>query len=141
MIPLPLRVQPEPSRRLRWLLAVLHLLALAALLQADLVWSWQGTGAGLLSISLWFGLRTPTPPTLRAQADGKLLILRGETWQPLQLSPSCIALPWLIVLRWREGWHHRALALPADSLDPDTHRRLRLWLRWKAGSLSDFGLR
>lgn len=141
MIHLPLRVQPEPSRQLRWLLAVLHLLALAALLQADLAWSWQGAGVGLLSASLWSGLRTPTPPTLRAQADGRLLILRGDAWQPVQLSPSSIALPWLIVLRWREGRRHHALALPADSLDPDTHRRLRLWLRWKAGSLSDFGLR
>ncbi|MFJ5298941.1 protein YgfX [Pseudomonas sp. NPDC088368] len=58
-------------------------------------------------------------------------------WQPVQLRPDSLALPHMIVLRFRlpgGGWLSRmwvrSLCIPSDSLAPDTHRRLRLRLKF-----------
>ncbi|WP_426149995.1 hypothetical protein [Pseudomonas sp. DC3000-4b1] len=43
-----------------------------------------------------------------------------------------LALPALVIVRYRLAgqWWTRSACIPADALDPDTHRRLRLHLRW-----------
>ena len=132
MFPLPLLIESRPSSLARVLLVLLHLAALAALFLTELPNFVQLTGVVILGASLAAG-RRPTPQrVLRAHRDGKLEIRRDSTWKPLVLQADSVALPWLILLRWREGQHHHRLALPADALSRDDHRRLRVWLRWKA---------
>lgn len=53
-------------------------------------------------------------------------------WQPIQLRPDSLALPGLIVLRYRRPgqWFSRGLCLLGDALPEDSHRRLRVRLRF-----------
>lgn len=77
---------------------------------------------------------------LRLSASGWQLWREEGGWQPARLCGDSLALPWLIVLRVRlpGGLLTRSVCIPADSLPADTHRRLRLRLkfsrsRWVAG--------
>ena len=56
-------------------------------------------------------------------------------WRPADVEADSLALPMAIVLRYRhEGqWWARSLCIPADSLDRDTHRRLRVRLKFARG--------
>ncbi len=132
MFPLPLLIEPRPSSLARVLLLILHLAALAALFLAELPDLAQWAGVVLLGAGLAAG-RRPTPQrVLRAHRNGRLEIRRDFTWKPLVLQADSVALPGLILLHWLEGRRHYRLTLPADALPRDEHRRLRVWLRWKA---------
>lgn len=135
MFPLPLLVETRASPTAGRLLIALHLAALAALFLALPPLEIRLAGAVLLGASLWVAWRRPVVVRLRASVDGQLAIWREAAWQPVRLSADSVALPWLIVLRWREGGRSHSLALPADALPGDAHRRLRVWLRWKAAPL------
>jgi len=132
VFPLPLLIDTQPSRRLRAALAVLHLAAAGSLLLADLPRPLQLGGGALLAASLAWQWRRQRPVRLRGRADGSLECWRGEAWRPLRLQSDSVALPALIVLRWREGKRRRSLVLLPDAVSHGEHRRLRLWLRWKA---------
>lgn len=69
---------------------------------------------------------------LRQNADGWQLWSQRDGWQPVQLMADSLALPWLIVLRFRPAgaWLTRSICIPADSLAPELHRRLRVRLRF-----------
>lgn len=74
---------------------------------------------------------------LRRDAFGWQLWSLREGWQPVQLRPDSIALPQLVVLRYRlmgGGWLSRywirSVCIPHDALPPDLHRRLRLRLKF-----------
>ncbi|MDO9226990.1 MAG: protein YgfX [Pseudomonadota bacterium] len=132
MFPSPLLLDTHASRVARRLALALHLAALAALLLARLppiVWA---AGLALLAMSLTLSTRRPDLPRLRCKSDGRLEIWRDGSWRAAQLLPDSVALPWLIVLRWRENGRRHRLLLPPDALRGDEHRRLRVWLRWKA---------
>jgi toxin CptA len=133
MFPLPLVIATQASPTLKLLLVAVHLAALSALYLALLPAAARLAGVLLLGASLWATWKRLVAVRLRAKADGRLEIWRGAAWKPVQLRSDSVALPWLIVLRWREGRRHHNLALPADALPGDEHRRLRVWLRWKAG--------
>jgi len=135
MFPLPLVIDTHASATAKMLLVAMHLAALAALFLALLPAAARLVGVALLVASLWASWRRPVSVRLRAKADGQLEIWREAAWKPVQLQADSVALPWLIVLRWREGWRRLSLALPADALPGDEHRRLRVWLRWKATQL------
>ncbi|MDP2834656.1 MAG: hypothetical protein Q8Q28_15410 [Pseudomonadota bacterium] len=132
MFPLPLVIETQASATARSLLIALHLAALAALFFALPATAIRLVGVALLGASLWMNRQRPVAMRLRAKADGQLEIWREAAWLPVQLRADSVALPWLIVLRWREGRRHHSLALPPDALPGDEHRRLRVWLRWKA---------
>ena len=69
---------------------------------------------------------------LRRDADGWQLWRVDGGWQPVQLRPDSLALPMIVVLRFRlKGeWRIRSLCVPRDALAPDVHRRLRVRLRF-----------
>ncbi|MEX3776009.1 protein YgfX [Pseudomonas sp. MYb118] len=76
---------------------------------------------------------------LRRDADGWQLWNQAQGWQAVQLRPDSLALPLIVVLRFRLRGERRvrAICVPADSLTPDVHRRLRVRLtfsrrRWAA---------
>lgn len=135
MFPLPLVIDTQGSATTRLLLVAVHLAALAALFLASLPGAVRLAGVLLLGASLWATWNRLVSVRLRARADGQLEIWREAAWKPVQLRGDSVALPWLIVLRWREGRRRHSLALPGDALAGDEHRRLRVWLRWKAKQL------
>ena len=76
---------------------------------------------------------------LRRDADGWQLWNQAQGWQAVQLRPDSLALPLIVVLRFRLRGERRvrAICVPRDSLTSDLHRRLRVRLtfsrrRWAA---------
>ncbi|PNB49821.1 MULTISPECIES: protein YgfX [unclassified Pseudomonas] len=76
---------------------------------------------------------------LRRDADGWQLWNRADGWQAVQLRPDSLALPLIVVLRFRlrGEWRVRSICVPRDSQAADLHRRLRVRLklsrrRWAA---------
>ncbi|MDQ3201582.1 MAG: hypothetical protein M3Q94_05345 [Pseudomonadota bacterium] len=76
---------------------------------------------------------------LRRDADGWQLWNKACGWRPVQLRPDSLALPLMVVLRFRlQGERRtRSICVPRDSQAADLHRRLRVRLtfsrrRWAA---------
>ncbi|WP_339473181.1 protein YgfX [Pseudomonas sp. RL_5y_Pfl2_69] len=69
---------------------------------------------------------------LRHDADGWQLWSRDKGWQAVQLRRDSLALPWVVIVRFRvrDEWRARAVCIPADALAPDQHRRLRVRLKF-----------
>jgi toxin CptA len=82
-------------------------------------------------------LRRPSSFTaLRRTAEGWQLWNAREGWQAVQLCRDSMALPLIVILRFRLGKgmtgrrRVRGLCIPRDAMAPDTHRRLRLRLKF-----------
>ncbi|MHC8291198.1 protein YgfX [Pseudomonas sp. XS1P51] len=69
---------------------------------------------------------------LRRDADGWQLWSQAQGWQPVQLRPDSLALPLVVVLRFRLRGERRvrAICVPRDSQAADVHRRLRVRLKF-----------
>ncbi|VXC31956.1 conserved hypothetical protein [Pseudomonas sp. 8AS] len=69
---------------------------------------------------------------LRRDEDGWQLYSRANGWQAVQLRPDSLALPLLVVLRFRlvGEWRVRGLCIPRDALSREQHRRLRVRLKF-----------
>ncbi|MBD8268510.1 MULTISPECIES: protein YgfX [Pseudomonas fluorescens group] len=69
---------------------------------------------------------------LRRDDDGWQLFSAERGWHSVQLRPDSLALPLVVVLRYRvqgERWV-RSICVPRDSLVADMHRRLRVRLKF-----------
>jgi toxin CptA len=74
---------------------------------------------------------------LRRDGSGWQLWNAHGGWQPVQLRPDSMALPAIVLLRFRmtsgdwlaRRWV-RSVCIPADAMAPDLHRRLRLRLKF-----------
>ena len=69
---------------------------------------------------------------LRRDADGWQLWNQAAGWQPVQLRPDSLALPLVVVLRFRLRGERRVrtICVPRDSQAADLHRRLRVRLKF-----------
>jgi toxin CptA len=69
---------------------------------------------------------------LRRDRDGWQLWNQAAGWQSVQLRPDSLALPLIVVLRFRlQGERHdRSICIPRDSQAADLHRRLRVRLKF-----------
>ncbi|MGY2094545.1 protein YgfX [Pseudomonas simiae] len=69
---------------------------------------------------------------LRRDADGWQLLSAERGWHSVQLRPDSLALPLIVVLRYRvQGeWRVRSVCVPRDSQVADVHRRLRVRLKF-----------
>jgi toxin CptA len=78
----------------------------------------------LSSRSSWRGLRH--------DEDGWHLWSQQQGWQPIQLLPDSLALPLVVVLRFRLPGRRRAdsICVPRDALPHEQHRRLRVRLKF-----------
>jgi len=129
----------RPSRAL--LLCCLGLLALAllALFLADLPWWAQLFGVLLLGAQAAWVLprqvllsHKSAICALRHDARGFFLYSRQSGWQAVQLRADTLALPIAVVLRFRlpGQWFARGLCIPADALEREAHRKLRVRLKF-----------
>lgn len=69
---------------------------------------------------------------LRYCPQGWQLWSAKQGWQPIQLRGDSMAIPALVLVRYRHSWQrfYRSALIPADSLPQDSHRRLRLRLKF-----------
>lgn len=69
---------------------------------------------------------------LRHDESGWQLWNRREGWQPVQLRPDSMALPLVVVLRFRRPgqWLAHGLCIPRDAMPAEQHRRLRVRLKF-----------
>ncbi|MBA4271576.1 MAG: hypothetical protein C0438_00530 [Pseudomonas sp.] len=69
---------------------------------------------------------------LRRDGDGWQLWNQADGWQAVQLRPDSLALPLIVVLRFRlrGEWRVRSICVPRDSQARDLHRRLRVRLKF-----------
>ncbi|PNG43952.1 hypothetical protein DMX02_18490 [Pseudomonas jessenii] len=69
---------------------------------------------------------------LRRDADGWQLWNQANGWQAVQLRPDSLALPLIVVMRFRlrGEWRVRSVCVPRDSQTADMHRRLRVRLKF-----------
>ena len=69
---------------------------------------------------------------LRHDVDGWQLWSRDQGWQAVQLRRDSLALPLVVVVRFRLPGERRvrAVCIPAAALAPDQHRRLRVRLKF-----------
>ncbi|MCY1293818.1 hypothetical protein D9M68_371530 [compost metagenome] len=129
----------QPSRRLLAIYLLLQALAGGALLLARLpLWAVLAGLALCLAHAAWalprqVLLRHPAAIRgLRHDEAGWQLWSARDGWQAVQLRPDSLALPLAVVLRFRrqgERWA-RGLCIPRDALDAQTHRRLRVRLKF-----------
>lgn len=137
----------QPSHRLsQAVIVVLVLAAMAVILAAISVLLQLGILV-LLAVQIalqWRQLSLAQQSSLRrgvrhSTAHGWQLWSAQHGWRSVQLRAESIALPALVLLRYRYAhqWFYRSVLIPADSLPQDSHRRLRVRLkfsrqRWRA---------
>ena len=139
----PQRFECQPSRYLLIATVGVHGLALLVLPPLPVVWWIKVPVAlaimfqGLVTWRRYVMLSSP-------QAVRGLIWIGANRWELLSsdgalheasLLPGTYIHPWLVVLRFlmdEEDKRSYAVVLPRDSLDPDSHRRLRVQLRLQA---------
>lgn len=69
---------------------------------------------------------------LRHAEQGWSLWSRQSGWQPVQLRPDSLALPMVVILRYRVpgDWFSHGICIPRGAMPRDQHRRLRLRLKF-----------
>ncbi|MGY4531338.1 toxin CptA [Pseudomonas sp. TE3786] len=111
-----------------------QLCALVALFSAAIPF-WASLLGALLCVVhagwLWLS-RASGFSAIRHDADGWYLWRPADGWQSVQLRPDSLALPLLIVLRFRlpGQWWVRGLCIPRDALPVEVHRQLRVKLKF-----------
>ncbi|WP_339514919.1 protein YgfX [Pseudomonas sp. RL_15y_Pfl2_60] len=132
----------RPSVRLGVFYLAVQLLALTTLWAIDLP-DWASASATLVCglhmawvYPRYISLTAPDALTaLRRIDDDWQLWSDAQGWRSIQLLPDSLALPWLIVLRYR--WEGPAqsrmahtLCIPRDAMLESEHRRLRVRLKF-----------
>ena len=127
----------QASRLLLAAYLLAQLFALGALLFLDL--SYSSLGLLLcLAHAVWVLPRAvllthrSSIRGLRRDADGWQLLSAEHGWRSVQLRPDSLALPLIVVLRYRvKGeWAVRTICVPIDAQVADVHRRLRVRLKF-----------
>ncbi|WP_407651315.1 protein YgfX [Denitrificimonas halotolerans] len=141
----------QPSLRLSWAVLLISSLGYFAVFIANSHWGVKFGIVLLLSMHvlrhLLILLHYSTPKLrlgLRYSTEtGWQLWCAQQGWRCIQLRSDSIAVPTLILLRYRFAGQrlYRAVVLPADCLPQDDHRRLRVRLRfsrqrWRAAMVT-----
>jgi toxin CptA len=134
----PLHLRPGGSKGLAAFLLLTHGAATVAVLLLPLPWFGRAALAAAVAVGLvyavWAHLLRALPWSVREalwDPDGTWTLTLGSGRRlEARLSPSTFVSPFLVVLNFRRGrWRRCALLLPADALDLDLLRRLRVRLR------------
>ena len=122
------------------------LLAGIAVMVSALAWPWKASVLVLLIMQIGYQMwqrRQRQQPAqrrgIRYTAEGWQIWDAQQGWRAAQLRADSMAIPLLILLRYRcaDQWFYRTLLVGVDSLPADSHRRLRVRLkfsrqRWRA---------
>ena len=134
------RIEIARSTRLACALGAAHLCALvvAAVMAQFAPWLWT-----LFAVVLMSGFDSLDRHVLMVHAGAALALeltaerecavrTRGGAWLHGRVMPSSYVLPWLVVLHLEVPGRltARKLVLLPDAIAADTHRRLRVRLRW-----------
>lgn len=136
----------QPSLRVSLLALLMSLLACIAVAISALAWPWKTIALTVLVVQTVYQLmqilRLQQPSQrrgLRHTAQGWQIWDAQQGWRAVQLRADSIAIPLLVLLRYRYAnqWFYRTLLVGVDSLSSDSHRRLRVRLkfsrqRWQA---------
>ena len=99
-----------------WYLLLLPVIALSVLATYYLkLHCWQSLSRSVLEIN--------------QDADKQWALLVGEKWHLVDLLPNSFVSTWLVVMNFKGKAGRFTVVLPADSLDEDTFRRLRVRVR------------
>lgn len=129
----------QPSRRLLEAYLCAQALALLTLLLVDIpLWARVGGVIMCAAHAAWVLPRhvlLSSPGvfrSLRHDDEGWQARCEEGDWLPITLLPDSVALPWLVIVRFRLPGQYRvrSLCLPADVMLRDTHRRLRVRLKF-----------
>ena len=127
------------SRALLLIYLALQMLALGSALMLELPWWGVASAIAVCTAhALWVLPRQIllTHPSaccaLRRDASGWALWSAAHGWRSIQLQPDSLALPALVVLRWRFAGERRVrgLCIAQGAMSADAHRRLRLRLKF-----------
>ena len=138
---LPLRIERRFSRGLAIAVVLVHTLAIAVVLPLDVAWWWKCLIAIAVGTQAVFSWRLHVSLTAaRAvhavlwKSEGEWQLTRADgTAQNARLRRASYVQPALVVLRFRiEGGGRCAVLLPADGVEAESHRRLRVGLRLQA---------
>ena len=129
----------RPSRRLLEIYLCAQALALLTLVLVDIpLWARLLCLLGCGCHAAWVVPRHVllTHPgifsSLRHDDQGWQVAGLDGQWQPVTLQPDSMALPWLVIVRFRlpgRSFTH-SLCIPADAMPRDMHRRLRVRLKF-----------
>lgn len=129
----------QPSLRLSWVVLLVTGLGFFAAFSADISWALRICVCLILGrpiLQQLYLLRCRQTPQLRRGLrhcpQGWQLWSAKQGWQPIQLRADSIAIPALVLVRYRHSWQrfYRSALVSADSLPQDSHRRLRLRLKF-----------
>jgi hypothetical protein len=133
---LPQTLTPRPSRLLFAAITAGHFGAAVAVGVTSIAY-WWGIGPCWLLIAASLGqavrrlwLERPLAIVLRQDRRMQIEWAAGRR-DDARVGKHTVVLSWLIMLDRDCGDQRRFLALPVDSLDPESFRSLRLWLRWR----------
>jgi hypothetical protein len=132
---LPLTLKPRPSRLLYAAMIVGHLGAVAVLAKTAMAFP--------LLLLCWLPIAASLAHSLSrlARYYPVCIILRDDGWMDIEwtrgklqlqrVGKNTVVLPWLVVVDCDCAGRRRYLTLPADALEAESQRLLRLWLRWQ----------
>jgi len=136
----PLSVRLRPSPVLAVLLIVGHLLGLLALAVSLDGLALVLTAAGLVlsvirTAGEAFQRRADSPFDLELREGGRAAWRdRRGRWHETSVASGGYVSQWLIIVPLAgSGWRRKWIVIPPDAASLDDRRRLRVWLRWRAG--------
>lgn len=88
----------------------------------------MGIGAYYLKRHYWQTSRRSVLE-INHDEDGQWSVRCIDHWYPVELLPNCFLSPWLVVMNFKGDSGRYTVVLPADSLDHESHRRLRVRVR------------
>lgn len=135
------RIGLRPSRRLAAALVGIHILAAGGLVASRLPAAVLAAGLPILIASLVFAVRRhawlASPRSLVRLDLSDTLEIEAEDRSGRRLAGAVLGTtfvaPWLVVINFKaEGRRlpHAVVLLP-DATDSESHRALRVWLRWR----------
>jgi len=146
----PILIEPRRSRFFFMALCAFHGLALLGVWTTPWGVIWRLGLSFLIAVGFWAAYRNwrMVPRRLLLQADGRLMVDESGDDRPNRaatLCPGVFALPSLCVFSWQlevvkgeafKTSSRRWLAVFGDSIEKESLRRLRVWLR-TSGSQTD----
>lgn len=126
----PLHLILERSRWLERAVVATHLLALGAALANPLAgWGKALLAAAILASGIATWRRLDRVRGLTLAADGDWEVVLHDAVRNARLATSTVVTPWIVILHLSSEGRILAIPICRDAVDPESFRRLRVYLR------------